>query len=507
MKFFKLFITILFSSLLVIQFTQAAIIPGAEVTGAISVNNNNGVITSNVNNPNSISVLFRTPTTSSTGGGGGGGGAFVEPNPSVSHTYVGGLEANKTYHSVLYSDSIFILNISFMIDRTITSDVEVRISQVIDINREPVPAMSSNKVVLNYGAIFYSGILNSYFKESEIVFEVYKDVLEMNGASKNEVRLYRYYEGNWMELDTRLIEETDQRYVFRAYTPGFSYFAVVVPNRNIEQETNEQDSSDNSNNNNDNAITGDVTNNNNQGSIDEESGASKTTTDTTTKKRNNIFPLLLVILIGGMLGAYIYISQQQQKGKFSEDQSLITGMTEVKKEQTELFGAANIDENVFKSPQNQLHDYVEEELREGFSREEIVNELLKAGWEQSMIAKVIDEFKNSFLEKKNVHSPNEDFANLRSFVDRKLAKGYSKEIIKKNLLRVGWQEPIINSVIYDANKTTQTSEKNYSSDAEIKLDDFIRKAFARGHSKEQIIDKLLKVGWPKNTINKVMKKY
>jgi|GEM_PF-2527291 len=472
-----------------------------QATGTMTLSNVNGEITSNVNNPNNIFVSFRESYPSS-GVGGGGGTAATEQNPTVSHTYVNGLEANKTYHSSTYSDNIFIMNVSFEINKNIDYEVELKISQIIDINREPVPEMSSNKVVINYGAIFYSGLLYDDFNWGEIVFQVSKDILKINGASPQELRLYRYYDGNWNELDTRLIKETDKRYIFKAKTPGFSYFAVAVPNKSLPEEGNSATNNQQETN---NKVTGNTVNNKDENEKPTTTIDEKTTNN--SKKRNNFFPILIVLIIGGILGAYVYISKQRdQKGLYSDEQGIILQQPlEKTKVKEEPFGTAKINDNLFKSPEEQLHNYVEDELRDGFSRNEIQKELLKSGWDKVTIAKILDEFKNSFLEKKQVHIPNEDYDNLKKFIERKLAKGYSKEVIKKNLLRVGWKEPIVNSVIYEVNNPIKKS--SYSSEAEAKLDDFIRKSLHRGHTKKEIINKLTSVGWQKNLIDKVMKKY
>ncbi len=77
---------------------------------------------------------------------------------------------------------------------------------------------------------------------------------------------------------------------------------------------------------------------------------------------------------------------------------------------------------------NQLQNYINEALKSGQQEKEIVQGLLKAGWEK----KDIDDALN--------------YVKLKNFVDLKLAGGFSKEKIIESLKAKGWKDDLINSL-------------------------------------------------------------
>jgi PGF-pre-PGF domain-containing protein len=64
-------------------------------------------------------------------------------------------------------------------------------------------------------------------EEAEFRFRVSKQWLEKNGLSRNEVSLYRFVNGSWVELETVYSGEFLGYYVYTAVSPGFSYFAIA----------------------------------------------------------------------------------------------------------------------------------------------------------------------------------------------------------------------------------------------------------------------------------------
>ena len=81
-----------------------------------------------------------------------------------------------------------------------------------------------------------------------ITFSVKKSVLEERNATASQVVKERYVDGSWEQLDTRIIEELDDRYRFEAETGGNSIFAVAIQDSQVEEpvdgnqtETNQTD--------------------------------------------------------------------------------------------------------------------------------------------------------------------------------------------------------------------------------------------------------------------------
>ncbi|MBP1909264.1 Ig-like domain-containing protein [Methanolobus bombayensis] len=67
----------------------------------------------------------------------------------------------------------------------------------------------------------------AYFSSAEITFKVQKQWLEENNAEPSSVKLYRYSGGSWNQLTTSRIGADAKNYYFKAYSPGFSPFAIV----------------------------------------------------------------------------------------------------------------------------------------------------------------------------------------------------------------------------------------------------------------------------------------
>lgn len=66
-----------------------------------------------------------------------------------------------------------------------------------------------------------------------VSFRVEKDWIDSNGVDESEIGLSRYSEGKWGELSTRKVGEDDRYVYFEAETPGFSPFAITVPEASV----------------------------------------------------------------------------------------------------------------------------------------------------------------------------------------------------------------------------------------------------------------------------------
>lgn len=65
-------------------------------------------------------------------------------------------------------------------------------------------------------------------KEGEITFNVSKEWLAENNIDKTTVVLMKYVDGQWIPLETRMIEEDDQYVYYVAKTPTFSIYAITA---------------------------------------------------------------------------------------------------------------------------------------------------------------------------------------------------------------------------------------------------------------------------------------
>ena len=91
-----------------------------------------------------------------------------------------------------------------------------------------------DEVVYSYQRIDVQGVNDTEIKEAEINFEVNKSFLKERDRGPQEVVMERYNEQSWHELETRIDQEMEEKYRFKASSTGFSYYAVK-----LEQEENE----------------------------------------------------------------------------------------------------------------------------------------------------------------------------------------------------------------------------------------------------------------------------
>jgi hypothetical protein len=113
---------------------------------------------------------------------------------------------------------------------------------------------SAKGKIYGYLHVNSTGLPDDDIEEAFIEFRVNKSWIEDNGINKSTVRLQRYHDGQWEELETEMVASEggpptgsfiarifgfftglftgfatadDGYYHYRAKTPGFSYFAIT----------------------------------------------------------------------------------------------------------------------------------------------------------------------------------------------------------------------------------------------------------------------------------------
>jgi PGF-pre-PGF domain-containing protein len=76
--------------------------------------------------------------------------------------------------------------------------------------------------------------------EAVIEFRVSKKWLNEMNASRNDVVLMRLIENEWIELKTKLVSGDNDYFYYEAITPGFSYFAISLKEKIIEEPVVEE---------------------------------------------------------------------------------------------------------------------------------------------------------------------------------------------------------------------------------------------------------------------------
>lgn len=123
----------------------------------------------------------------------------------------------------------------------------------------------------------------------------------------------------------------------------------------------------------------------------------------------------------------------------------------------------------------QLRIYIRKQLTKGISKEEIKEELVRMGWNESVV-------EESFMLNKYVL--------LELFIRNQLSRGVSKEKIKSNLQRIGWSE--------------KTIEEIFTLNNLVQIELYIKKKFEEGLSAQQVRSLLEQAGWSSETIDRLI---
>ncbi|MDG0867974.1 protein kinase [Candidatus Lucifugimonas marina] len=83
-----------------------------------------------------------------------------------------------------------------------------------------------NVLVDSFLQIDLSDVSEPHSTESTVSFSVEKSWLDQYVLESDEIRLFRFADDSWWELNTIVIDETESAVQFEALTPGFSIFAV-----------------------------------------------------------------------------------------------------------------------------------------------------------------------------------------------------------------------------------------------------------------------------------------
>lgn len=168
-------------------------------------------------------------TTTSPGGGtrgggssGGGGGGVISGEPFAnilrSESRDGSLFANKpVIFSFTKTDAIHQIAVT---GKENENDVSIRVETLKDTSKlvtKPAPgSVHINKNIWTN---------SKKIKEVAIKFRVEKDWIMSNGVNTEDIRLLRW-EGDWKQLETKVLSSDDVYYYFESTSPGLSGFAI-----------------------------------------------------------------------------------------------------------------------------------------------------------------------------------------------------------------------------------------------------------------------------------------
>ncbi len=137
------------------------------------------------------------------------------------------VEKEKEYSFKINKSEIPIYYLRF-ISKSNANTAKVKIKTL---NSNPVKKKVGNKV-LEYVEIY---VTNIKVADTHIKFKVKSQWINRYNTTYKDIRLFRYVNETWTELDTRLIKtnkkSTYTEYSYEAISPGLSYFAVSFINK------------------------------------------------------------------------------------------------------------------------------------------------------------------------------------------------------------------------------------------------------------------------------------
>ncbi|MFP4655276.1 MAG: PGF-pre-PGF domain-containing protein [Methanohalobium sp.] len=212
-------------------------------TGTTNITVKNG----SINNTSTVDVVKEetlSSTDSSSGSGGGAGGG------DTGEKYENIKEELVQQENVVYGEQISyefntrvnkIGRIQFEAKKT-AGKIETRI-EVLNDKSELVDKKPAGKTYQNMNIWVGKAGFNNNIKNASIDFDVEKSWIEENDINESTIKMCRYHNDKWNDLDTQKLTENETVIKYRANTPGFSPFAISGEIKNTQDiKTNSEDS-------------------------------------------------------------------------------------------------------------------------------------------------------------------------------------------------------------------------------------------------------------------------
>ncbi len=313
------------------------------------------------------------------------------------------------------TSSIAFTQIDITLNNDVSGDILFTLEKISELSAS-IPALSHayQYVKIDKTLISEENLSGILFK-----FRVEKTWLTSNNIDPGTIALHRYT-SQWDKLNTRQKSSDSIYYYYEADSPGMSYFAIngdiVVEQleESPEQTSSPQEELPNTNI----EIIQDTT----EPEVSEPASVNKII------KSSNIFPVLIGVLVLAVIitGSFIFPMTQPKTA-----QGVITNL---KQDTTTKQDVSQRQA----SKREELAKYIERCKAGGVAFIDIKNNLLNAGWQDS----IIDEA----MGKADIPETNTD--GIKNYIVEMRKYEKTDAEIKANLLSAGWQEDIINEFFY-----------------------------------------------------------
>lgn len=166
-----------------------------------------------------------SPTTPSSSGGGGGGGS----NPNSNSVYISRLILGGNIIDIPSGIDDYLYKLEMFAKEDIYS-LSLSINYP---SKSPYGTGEPPGEIIKFLRVNPSRpSLDNELESVGIYFKIEKDYFSGDSNDRDSIKMYRFVEPYWQMLDTIHIVEDDEFAYFKAYSPGFSYFAIVNTGEN-----------------------------------------------------------------------------------------------------------------------------------------------------------------------------------------------------------------------------------------------------------------------------------
>ncbi|MBT3405823.1 PGF-pre-PGF domain-containing protein [Candidatus Woesearchaeota archaeon] len=364
----------------------------------------------------------------------------------------------------------------------------------------------NNAKELDYYNIIYDNLDYEDIKHTKMTFYVLKDTLQREGIEPDKVRLYRYHQGitqSTEELDTRIIEEQNDRYIYQSEMEGLSFFIIGATGYKPAPETETNSPKVET----PKEITQKVsTLEQPKGKVEAavKDALAKPFSEPAEQTELNLlaylqafvlFMILVVLVIGGfVVYKHKHVVVKPQKVPATQPTALPEQPKIEPKPSIEPQQLIQPDTHIAKSVQparkvKMLEAYIYRQLAKGTDKQQLKQTLMEKGWPESLL--------NSKL---NVvpKQPSRKIKELEAYIYHELAKGFKKDEIRNALNGAGWPTEVLTKEFKKLDKLEGEFKKQSLHEVHTDLDaatESVRKLLNKGHSEEKIRKIMINKGW------------
>jgi len=158
--------------------------------------------------------------------GTGGGGQAVVQQPSASKSW-GSISPGKSASMIVDEEGIDFTKFEIGVKERV-SNPRVKIELLAEEPSCDGTVLGSEFERYQYVKITASNLADSNLDSASGNFRVNQTWMSQNNINKASVSLYRCANGEWVSLQTSMVEEDDEHAYYQSNIPGFSYFIIAA---------------------------------------------------------------------------------------------------------------------------------------------------------------------------------------------------------------------------------------------------------------------------------------